>query len=101
LQDVVPAPLRGTAMAVYFLAMYVLGASFGPVVTGVLSERLTVRAARAAGVVAGGTAALEPFRGAGLHAALLVVPALALLMAAILWAASRTITRDAEQVEEG
>ena len=99
LQDVVPASLRGTAMAVYFLAMYVLGAAFGPVTTGLLSDRLTVRAARAAGVVAGGTAALEPFRGAGLHAALLVVPALALLMAAILWAASRTIVRDL--IEQG
>jgi predicted MFS family arabinose efflux permease len=101
LQDVVPASLRGTAMAVYFLAMYVLGASFGPVATGVLSETLAVRAARAAGVVGGGTAALEPFRGAGLHSALLVVPALALLMAAILWAASRTIERDARRLHDG
>jgi predicted MFS family arabinose efflux permease len=100
LQDVVPASLRGTAMAVYFLAMYVLGAAFGPVATGLLSDRLTMRAARAAGVVAGGTAALEPFRGAGLHAALLVVPALALLMAAILWAASRTITADAQRLDD-
>jgi len=100
LQDVVPAALRGTAMAVYFLAMYVLGASFGPVATGVLSERLTVRAARAAGVLGGGPAALEPFRAAGLHAALLVVPAFALLMAAILWAASRTVNRDASRVEQ-
>jgi len=98
LQDVVPASRRGTAMAVYFLAMYVLGAAFGPVVTGVLSDRLTSRAARAAGVLSGDPAALEPFRGAGLHAALLVVPLLALVMAVILWAASRTIARDAEQV---
>jgi len=87
-------------MAVYFLAMYVLGAAFGPVATGLLSDRLTMRAARAAGVVAGGTAALEPFRGAGLHAALLVVPVLALLMAAILWAASRTVDRDASRAEQ-
>lgn len=100
LQDVVPASQRGTAMAVYFLAMYVLGAAFGPVVTGVLSDRLTARAARAAGVLAGGPAALEPFRAAGLHAALLVVPALALALAAVLWAASRTITRDALQADQ-
>ena len=99
LQDVVPAAQRGTAMAVYFLAMYVLGAAFGPVVTGVLSDRLTARAARAAGVLAGGPA-LEPFRGAGLHAALLVVPALALALAVVLWAASRTITADAQQLDE-
>jgi len=63
--------------------------------------RLTVRAARAAGVLGGGPAALEPFRAAGLHAALLVVPAFALLMAAILWAASRTITADAQRAEQG
>jgi predicted MFS family arabinose efflux permease len=99
LQDVVPSSLRGTAMAVYFLAMYVLGAAFGPVVTGLLSDRLTLRAARAAGVLGGDAAALEPFRAAGLHAALLVVPALALVMAAILWAASRTIDRDTQRLE--
>jgi predicted MFS family arabinose efflux permease len=100
LQDVVPASLRGTAMAVYFLAMYVLGAAFGPVVTGVLSDRLAARAARAAGVLAVGRAGLEPFRAAGLHAALLMVPTLALVMAVILWAASRTITADAQRLDE-
>jgi len=101
LQDVVPASLRGTAMALYFLAMYVLGAAFGPLVTGLLADRLTARAARAAGVFAETAPALEPFRAAGLHAALLGVPALALGMAAILWAASRTITKDAERLKAG
>jgi len=100
LQDVVPASLRGTAMAVYFLAMYVLGAAFGPVATGLMSDRLTARAARAAGVLGRDALALEPFRAAGLHAALLVVPALALVMAAILWAASRTIARDTQLLNE-
>jgi len=101
LQDVVPASLRATAMAVYFLAMYVLGASFGPVVTGMLSDGMTVRAARAAGVFVASPSALEPFRAAGLHAALLVVPILALLLAAILWAASRTIARDTLRAAQG
>jgi predicted MFS family arabinose efflux permease len=100
-QDVVPASLRGTAMAVYFLAMYLLGAAFGPLATGVLSDSLTARAARAAGVLASSPSALEPFRTAGLHAALLVVPALALLMAAILWGASRSIVRDTQRAEQG
>jgi len=100
LHDVVPPSLRGTAMAVYFLAMYVLGAAFGPVATGLLSDRLTERAARAAGVVAGTPAALEPFRAAGLHAALLLVPALALVMAVILWGASRTVARDTRRAEQ-
>lgn len=31
IQDVIEPSLRGTAMALYFFAMYVLGASFGPV----------------------------------------------------------------------
>jgi MFS family permease len=101
LHDVVPPSLRGTAMAVYFLAMYVLGAAFGPVATGLLSDRLTERAARAVGVVAEAPAALEPFRAAGLHAALLVVPALALVMAVILWGASRTVARDTQRAAQG
>ena len=98
LQDVVPAALRGTAMAVYFLAMYLLGAAFGPVATGLLSDRLTARAARAAGVLGDASADLERFRGAGLHSALVVVPILALVMAGILWAAARTVDRDARMV---
>ena len=43
IQDVVGPRLRGTAMALYFLAMYVLGASLGPLATGLLSDRFTVR----------------------------------------------------------
>ena len=44
LQDVVEPSLRGTAMALYFFAMYVLGASFGPLATGMLSDYFTRRA---------------------------------------------------------
>jgi hypothetical protein len=66
-----------------------------------LSDGLTARAARAAGVFAASPASLEPFRAAGLHAALLVVPALALVMAAILWGASRTIVRDTQRAAQG
>ena len=49
IQDVIEPSLRGTAMALYFFAMYVLGGSFGPVLTGFLSELFTTRAATAAG----------------------------------------------------
>src|SRR6185436_1448773 len=59
LHDVVDPSLRGTAMALYFFAMYVLGASFGPLATGMASDYFTRRAAAGA--------ALEAFRGAGLH----------------------------------
>src|SRR5262249_9813254 len=50
IQDVIEPALRGTAMALYFFAMYVLGASLGPVGMGFLSSYFTRSAARAAGV---------------------------------------------------
>jgi MFS family permease len=90
LQDVVAPSLRGTAMALYFFAMYVLGASFGPLATGILSDFFTRRAA------AGGPE-LEPFRGAGLHSAMYVVPVLSILLALVLFAATRTVARDMER----
>lgn len=90
LQDVVAPSLRGTAMALYFFAMYVLGASFGPLATGMLSDYFTRRAAA-------GAAVLEPFRGAGLHAAMYAVPVLSVLLALVLFAATRTVARDMER----
>jgi MFS family permease len=92
IQDVVGPSLRGTAMAVYFLAMYVLGASFGPLLTGMASDHFTAEAARAAG-----SGALEAYRGEGLRRAMQLLPALSLALAGVLWAGSRTITRDAAQ----
>lgn len=89
LQDVVPASLRGTAMAIYFFAMYVLGASFGPLGTGMASDFFTKRAAAGA--------ALEPFRGVGLHSAMYVVPILSVILSAVLFAASRTFERDMDR----
>ena len=38
IQDVVPPNLRGTAVSLYFFAMYVLGASFGSTIMGALSD---------------------------------------------------------------
>jgi MFS family permease len=90
LQDVVTPALRGTAMALYFFAMYVLGASFGPLATGMLSDYFTRRAAA-------GAIELEPFRGAGLHAAMYAVPVLSILLALVLFAATRTVGRDMER----
>src|SRR5207247_4181129 len=51
LHDVVEPSLRGTAMALYFCAMYVLGASLGPVGTGLVSDYFTFQAASKAGAV--------------------------------------------------
>ena len=58
IHDVIAPSLRGTAMALYFFAMYVLGASLGPLVTGMVSDHFTRQAAAA------GAKSLEPFRGA-------------------------------------
>lgn len=91
IQDIVPADQRGTATAIYFLAMYALGGSFGPLVTGRLSDMLAWRAAAAAG----STVLAEPFKAAGLQQAMLVLPMVALVLAAVLYGGSRTIVRDA------
>ncbi len=98
IQDVIEPSLRGTAMALYFFAMYVLGASFGPVLTGFLSDRLTRSAAAAAGVAATTGDALEPFRGSGLHAAMYLIPALGGILALVLLAASFTVRDDMDRL---
>ena len=90
LQDVVAPSLRGTAMALYFFAMYVLGASLGPLATGMASDYFTRRAAAGA--------ALEPFRGDGLHAAMYLLPVLSLILALVLYAGSRTVGKDMERM---
>jgi MFS family permease len=51
IQDVVDPRLRGTAIALYFLAMYVLGASLGPIVVGSLSDHFAREAMHAAGAI--------------------------------------------------
>ena len=98
IQDVIEPSLRGTAMALYFFAMYVFGASFGPVLTGFLSERYTRSAATAAGVVTFTRDALEPFRAAGLHSAMYLIPALGGLLALVLFAASFTVRNDMDDL---
>jgi MFS family permease len=97
--DVVEPSLRGTAMALYFFAMYVFGASFGPVITGFLSERFTQSAATAADVVTLTKETLEPFRAAGLHSAMYLVPVLGALLAFVLFAASCTVGKDMENMQ--
>jgi MFS family permease len=94
LHDVVEPALRGTAMALYFFAMYVLGASFGPLVTGMASDFFTRRAAAGAKI-------LEPFRGQGLHSAMYLIPVLSTLLTLVLFAASRTVAGDMEKRDRG
>ena len=90
IQDIVAPALRGTAMAVYFLVMYLGGASFGPVLTGNLSDRLARRAA------AGGPMT-EAFKAIGLQQAMFIIPVLSLAVAVVLWAGSQTLVRDMER----
>jgi MFS family permease len=120
IHDVVEPSLRGTAMALYFFAMYVLGASLGPVGTGLVSDYFTFQKASAAGAVdplpfgalmmaelrslvgeskGFNLRALEPFRAEGLHAAMYIVPILAAVLAVVLFAASRTVTRDVARLQ--
>jgi len=115
IQDVVEPGLRGTGMALYFCAMYICGASLGPLGTGLASDYFTFRAAAAAGkvqqlpfgdMVAGQVralfggprmslpTALEPFRAEGLHSAMFIVPAIAAVLAVVLFAASKTVKHD-------
>jgi MFS family permease len=100
IQDMVEPSLRGTAMATYFCAMYLLGASMGPVALGKLSDHFTLAAAQAAGVTDTALTALEPFRGAGLHQAMYVVPVLNLLLTFCMLIAARTVPRDIAKVQE-
>jgi MFS family permease len=99
IQDVTEPSLRGTAMALYFFAMYVLGASLGPYGTGVVSDYFTRRAAAGAGVAELTQQALEPFRAEGLHAAMYLIPALSVLLTLVLWAAARTVRADMEKLQ--
>ena len=79
MQDVVEPGMRGAVMGTYFMAMYLCGASFGPLVTGGLSDHFA-RAAAGAGMVT------EAARAAGLREAMYLIPALSVALAGVLWA---------------
>jgi MFS family permease len=90
IQDVVQPSLRATAMAVYFFAMYLLGGSVGPVLTGKLSDYF----ARLAMTTAGSSSITDPFRAAGLHSAMYVTPVCSFILSMVLFAAASTVSRD-------
>jgi MFS family permease len=90
IHDVIAPSLRGTAMAIYFFAMYVMGASLGPLVTGMVSDHFTRQAAA-------GAKSLEPFRGQGLHSAMYLIPVLSVVLTVVLFAASRTVAADMDK----
>jgi MFS family permease len=90
IQDIVEPARRGTAMALYFFAMYFLGAAWGSTATGWLSDHFAQRTAAARGVAQ----VAEPDRAIGLHDAMYIIPILGLALVVVLFAASRTVTRD-------
>jgi MFS family permease len=95
IQDIVAPAQRATTMAIYFMAMYLMGASFGPLLTGRLSDWR----ARVAAEAAGSLTVSERFRATGLQEAMLILPVLAVALAVVLWAGSRTIGADMQQRE--
>jgi MFS family permease len=97
IQDIVPAHLRATAVSLYFLAFYVLGASFGPTIMGTLSDRM----AHAAMLAAGASEMTTAFRATGLHTAMYVMPVLVLLCSASLFVAAKTVAKDMRRVQVG
>ena len=86
LQDIVGPGMRGTAMAAYYMVMYLCGGSLGPLVTGRLSDWFARLAAHGA-IPVGAEAA----RAIGLQHAMYLVPALSLALALVLVAAARAI----------
>ena len=76
LHGAVPEDLRATAMAAYLLLTYLCGASFGPLLTGRLSDLF------AHGVT-------EAAKAAGLHQAMLIIPFLCIGLAVVLWRGSK------------
>ena len=90
IHDVVSPSLRGTAMAFYFMVMYLGGASFGSLITGHLSDRMAARAA----IAAGSHGVSEAAKAIGLQQAMFIIPAMAIALALVLYAGSRTIEGD-------
>jgi MFS family permease len=87
IQDIVAPAQRGATMALYFMAMYLCGASFGPLLTGRLSDYFARQSAGAGPMT-------DLARAVGLQQAMLIVPVLSLLLGIVLYMGSRTIEKD-------
>jgi MFS family permease len=95
IQDVIEPRLRGIAVAIYFCCMYLFGGSLGPVGTGMLSDHFAHKAMLDAGAIE----MTEAFKATGLHNAMYAIPILAVAAALVLFAASRTVDKDARKQE--
>jgi MFS family permease len=96
IQDIIEPMLRGMAMAIYFCAMYFLGAVLGPVATGWVSDYCATRAAAADGAAA----VTELHKAIGLHDAMYLIPLLNAALVVVLFAASRTVKADYQRCRE-
>ncbi len=76
--------------------MYLIGASWGTLIIGRMSDKFALHAAH----LAGADKINEAFKAIGLQQALLAVPVLSFLLAIVLWAGSRTISRDIENQQK-
>jgi MFS family permease len=94
IQDVIEPSLRGTAMSLYFFAMYLLGGALGPIGFGKLSDYFTQKAYAAAGA----TGPSPAFAAEGIHSAMHIIPIFCAILAVVLWLGSRTISRDAQKL---
>jgi MFS family permease len=94
-QDVVEPRLRASAMSVYFFFQYVLGAGFGTLVTGLLSDHFATAAMRAAAA----PEVTDAMRAVGLQTSLSIVVPIGLLLTGVaLFFAARYFVADAEDV---
>jgi MFS family permease len=87
IQDIVAPAQRGATMALYFMAMYLCGASFGSLITGGLSDHYA-RLAAGSGIIT------EAARATGLQQAMIVIPLANIGLAFVLFMGSRTILKD-------
>jgi MFS family permease len=88
LQDLFEPELRGTAMAVYFLIMYLCGAALGPAALGWLSDHYAaVHGSRVA-------------TASSLHDAFGIIPWFALVLVLVLFIASRTAAVARQRLEQ-
>jgi predicted MFS family arabinose efflux permease len=91
IQDLVEPGMRGTAMAAYFVVTYLGGASWGPLITGRLSDHFAWEAARASG----SAVITEASRAIGLHQAMYVIPMVSVALAVVLWMGARAMRGEA------
>ena len=101
IQDVIEPALRGTAMALYFFAMYVLGASFGTWAVGFASDHYTRARPRPRPASSSATRARSsPSARPGCARRSSCCRCWASLLSVVVWAASRTVGRDMDRLQE-